>query len=77
MARTLSVSMNPPMTARKTTKQSDITSSIWPRPRNNANSQTPKVEPNTPPNSSMSPILKSTLRRRQWASAPETEAATT
>ena len=53
-----------------------MTNSTWPRLRNMENSQTPKVDPTMPPISSTVPILKSTLPRRQWASTPDTDAAT-
>ena len=64
------------MVPRKTTKASEITTSICPISRIHLNSQTPRLDPITPPASRTDPILKSTVPRRQWASTPETEAAT-
>ena len=41
------------------------------------NTHTPTDDPANPPASRTKPILTSTLRRRQCASAPDTDAATT
>lgn len=53
-----------------------MTRSTWPRVFRNVNSHTPKLEPITPPTSSMTPILTSTLPRLKCASTPEMEDAT-
>ena len=53
-----------------------MTRSIWPNRRRIENNATPTSEPNTPPDSSTEPILKSTLSRLQCASTPLTEVAT-
>ena len=53
-----------------------MTTSICPIPRSTVNSHTPIEEPRTPPASRVNPILMSTLRRRQWASTPDTDEAT-